>query len=154
LEGLSYQCLHDNETAKKYFQKAIVSISAPVQAIFYNDQQPDKILYQGLALNKLGKTDAANKIFEKLISFGQDHSNDHIKLDYFAVSLPDLLVFDGDLNKANVEHCNYLIGLGYLGLADYSKALECFEKVLALNVNHLGAIIHKKMANKNSIINL
>ncbi len=38
----------------RVFQKATQGLSEPVQAIYYNDQQPDKIFYQELAWKKLG----------------------------------------------------------------------------------------------------
>jgi len=52
-------CAHENlgkkEIAINYWTKASQGLSEPSAAIFYNDQQPDKIAYQGLALLKLGK---------------------------------------------------------------------------------------------------
>jgi hypothetical protein len=124
-----------------------------VQAIFYNDPQPDKIFYQGLAWMKLGETQKASGIFRKLIEFGEKHMSDHITIDYFAVSLPDLLVFDADLNLRNKNHCLYLMGLGYLGLGNSSveKAKAYFDEVLGMDINHQGAAIHKEM---NSLLAL
>jgi len=43
--------------------------------------------------------------------------NDVFKLDYFAVSLPDLLIWDDDLTKRNNENCQKLIRLGEMGLS-------------------------------------
>ena len=67
--------------------------------MFYNDQQPDKIFYQGLALIKLGKTTDAFSRFNKLKDYGEKHIFDKVKIDYFAVSLPDLQIWDDDLQK-------------------------------------------------------
>jgi tetratricopeptide (TPR) repeat protein len=144
-KGVAYAQLGEKELAEKYFSLASEGLPEPVQAIFYNDQQPDKILYQGLALNNLERSDEAEMIFKKLITFGKNHLNDDIKIDYFAVSLPDLMVFDGDLNIRNHIHCHYLIGLGYLGLNESEKANFHFELALKANINHQGAAIHKKM---------
>jgi hypothetical protein len=68
--------------------------------------------------------------------------NDETKIDYFAVSLPDLTIFDDDLNKRNRIHCLYIQGLAYLGLRKIANAKGCFEKVLELDASHQGAIIH------------
>jgi tetratricopeptide (TPR) repeat protein len=116
-----------------------------VQAIFYNDPQPDKIFYQGLAWLRLGEQDKAEAIFNRLIRFAAEHMNDEIKIDYFAVSLPDLLVFDQDLNRKNKIHCHYLTGLGLLGLGDELGAEAAFKKALAEDHNHQGAITHLNM---------
>lgn len=141
-KGIAYDKLNQVTEARHYFELATRGISQPVQAIFYNDPQPDKIFYQGLAWQQLGHTDTAEDIFRRLIDFGEQHLNDTITLDYFAVSLPDLLVFEVDLNLRNHIHCLYLKGLGSLGLGLDDGAL--FDQVLALNVNHQGAITHRK----------
>lgn len=144
-KGCAYEAMDMNEQAVEEFIAATRGNSEPVQAIFYNDPQPDKIFYQGLAWGKLHNEKKANEIFNKLISFGKQHLNDEIKIDYFAVSLPDLQVFDQDLNLRNVIHCNYMIGLGLLGLRTNDLAKCHFDKVLEENINHLGAITHLKM---------
>jgi tetratricopeptide (TPR) repeat protein len=145
LQGCVYEALGKEELATEKFISAIKGMSEPVQAIFYNDPQPDKIFYQGLAWLKLKNIKKANEIFNKLISFGKEHLDDKIKIDYFAVSLPDLLVFDQDLDLKNSIHCHYLMGLGFLGLGKIDKVQYHFQKVLDKNINHQGAIIHLKM---------
>ena len=43
--------------------------------------------------------DEAQAIFQKLVDYGQNHMDDDVKIDYFAISLPDFLVFDEDLDE-------------------------------------------------------
>lgn len=68
--------------------------------------------------------------------------NKKVKIDYFAVSLPDLLIWDDDLNRRNLINCHYLIGLGYLGLAKNKKAKKHLNIVLTFDTNHPGALIY------------
>jgi tetratricopeptide (TPR) repeat protein len=147
LKGLAYEQMGDEVAAEKYFLAATAGNSEPVQAIFYNDPQPDKIFYQGLAWLKLGNREKAGTIFQRLSDFGAAHLNDTVTIDYFAVSLPDLLVFDVDLDLRNRVHCLYLMALGELGLNKKSPTeIEGrFDEVLQLDSNHQGAIVHKKM---------
>jgi tetratricopeptide (TPR) repeat protein len=154
LKGCAYEGSGQLGKANEYFTLATEGMSAPGQAIYYNDQQPDKIFYQGLAWKKLGRFDKAEEIFNELITFGTSHLNDTIKIDYFAVSLPDLLVFDQDLDRRNKNHCLYLIGLGYLGLNNgkISEAIQHFDNVLLYDINHLGAQLHLKMAKKAVLV--
>jgi tetratricopeptide (TPR) repeat protein len=145
LKGCCYEGLGQAAQAEGYFRKTTQGLSEPAQAIYYNDQQPDKIFYQGLGWKKLGTPDQATAIFQRLIDFGAAHLDDKIRIDYFAVSLPDLLVFDQDLDLRNRIHCHYLMGLGHLGLGNAAQAEEHFQAVLASNANHLGAFFHRKM---------
>jgi tetratricopeptide (TPR) repeat protein len=145
LRGCCFEKMGMHSRAKQCFEEATKGISEPVQAIFYNDPQPDKIVYQGLAWLKLSKPEKANAIFARLVEFGKQHMNDDIRIDYFAVSLPDLLVFDQDLNLKNRIHCIYLQALGNLGLMRFDTAARLFDEVLELNASHQGAIIHRNM---------
>ena len=119
--GNAYSEMNESEKSRQYWGKASSGISEPVPAIFYNDQQPDTIFYQGLALIQLGRTDEAQARFNKLIDFGKKHLDDEFKLDYFAVSLPDLQIWDDDLTKRNHQNCLNLIALGELGLSKIQK---------------------------------
>lgn len=143
--GIAYQALGNQEKSEFYFRKASEGLSEPAPAIYYNDQQPDKIFYQGLAWEALGNPENARKRFNKLISYGEKHLFDQVKIDYFAVSLPDLLIWEDDFQKRNTIHCYYLMALGYLGLKKYDEAKTYFDKVLKMDINHQGAHIHRKM---------
>jgi tetratricopeptide (TPR) repeat protein len=141
-KGCAHEGLGQSVEAERYFKMATHGLSKPSQAFFYNDQQPDTIFYQGLAFIKLGRQKEANKCFFNLVEYAKAHQNDHIKLDYFAVSLPDLLIFDEDLDIRNTIHCYYLMGLGYIGLKQHHEAISFLKRVLELNSSHQGAIIH------------
>jgi len=143
--GCAYEALRETENAQQWFERAAIGLSEPTSAMYYNDQPPDMIFYQGLARLKLGRSEDAHAIFTKLVNYGEAHLNDEVKVDYFAVSLPDFMVFDADLNQRNRGHCHYMMGLGYLGLGDFPAAKEHLEAVLALDINHLGATLHLRL---------
>ncbi len=145
LIGLCYEFKENKAEANRYFEMATEGLEEPVQAIFYNDQQPDKLFYQGLAWQKLSQHLKKSVIFDKLINFGKKHENDEIKIDFFAVSLPDLLVFDVDLNQKNFIHCQYMKGLGYLGKGLIDIASQYFDNVLSMSKVHMGAMAHKNL---------
>lgn len=154
LIGLAFQMLGEHEMAKLYFNNASNGLSDPTAAIFYNDQQPDKIFYQGLAWLKLGNKDEAKSRFNRLIEYGMKHISDEVKLDYFAVSLPDLLIFDEDLTRRNQIHCFYLIGLGNLGLGQKDLAEKAFGNALEMDSYHWGAAIHKRLSESDYFNNI
>ncbi len=143
--GCAYEGLCNIEKANQYWQIASKGLNELSAAMYYNDQQPDKIFYQGLALLKSGNMDEAKERFMRLVKYGEAHLNDDVKIDYFAVSLPDLLIWDDDLNVRNQMHCQYLSGLGCLGLKQFQKAGEYFDTVLARDRYHTGAFVHKEL---------
>lgn len=50
--------------------------------MYYNDQPPEMIYYQGLAYRKLGDEEQAVQRFCKLVDYGKEHIGDEIKIDY------------------------------------------------------------------------
>ena len=106
--------------------------------MYYNDAKPDKIFYQGLALLKLGRDDEAHGRFYRLINYGKQHIFERQTMDYFAVSLPDLLIWDDSLDTKNEIHCKYMLALGYYGMGEKEKALKYLAEVEALDNNHQG----------------
>lgn len=151
--GCAYDGLNNEKLAKFNWNKASEGLSDPSPAIFYNDQQPDKIFYQGLAHQKLSNKKEADIRFKNLLEYGKTHMEDEVKLDYFAISLPDLLIWEEDLNERNKIHCHYLIGLGQYGLKNYDAAIASFEEVLKKDLFHLPAKIHLEMVkSENKII--
>ena len=145
--GFTYECLEELEKSKQYYLRASVGLDEPSSAMFYNDQPPEMIFYQGLALLKLDKSKEAEERFKRLIDYGKNHLDDDITIDYFAVSLPDFLIFDEDLNKKNKIHCHYIMALGYFGLKNREMASNEFAEVTRLDSNHQGTLIHLKMIN-------
>ena len=143
--GCAYEALGEKGNADAWFERAAIGLSEPASVLYYNDQPPEMIFYQGLAHLKLNRREEAHAIFARLVAFGKAHLDDEVKLDYFAVSLPDFLVFDVDLNRRNRQHCHSMMGLGYLGRGELTAADEQFDAVLGLDANHLGATLHRQL---------
>lgn len=140
--GRAQAALGEDEQACEAFGRAASGPSEPSSAMYYNDQPPDMIFYQGLARRELGRDAEARQIFAALADYGAAHLNDAVQMDYFAVSLPTFLVFDEDLVQRNQIHCHYMRALGLLGLGDNAAAQAEFAAVIALDANHQGAIVH------------
>lgn len=136
-KGCILEALGNLNDAYVCFEKAVLGDCKPTAAMYYNDQKPDKIYYQGLAFLKLGLDNKARSKFNSLIAYGEKHLFDKFTMDYFAVSLPDLQIWEEDMDKKNVLHCNYLMGLGHLGLGNRNEAERCFNEVKRLDQNFL-----------------
>ena len=60
-------------------------------------------------------------------------------MDYFAVSLPDLLIWEDSLDARNRIHCLYMLALGYRGLGDTVRSQRYLDELIAADINHQGA---------------
>jgi tetratricopeptide (TPR) repeat protein len=141
--GHAHRLRGEESTARVLFERASHGLAEPHSAQYYNDQPPEMIFYQGLALRALGREQEARLRFAKLVSYGQEHLDDDVAVDFFAVSLPEFLVFEADLAIKNELHCRFMLALGYLGLGDERLAEREFTDILRLDRSHLGAITHR-----------
>ena len=120
------------------YEEGTAGPTEPAAAMYYNDAKPDKIFYAALCYRKLGQEDKARGLFNKLINYGKQHIYEKVVMDYFAVSLPDLLIWEDSLDTKNLIHCKYMLALGYYGMGDKEKALRYLKEVEALDNNHQG----------------
>ena len=120
------------------YEEGTAGPTEPSAAMYYNDAKPDKIFYAALCYRKLGQEDKARGLFNKLINYGKQHIYEKVVMDYFAVSLPELLIWEDSLDTKNLIHCKYMLALGYYGMGDKEKALRYLKEVEALDNNHQG----------------
>ncbi len=144
--GYAYSMIEqpaENELGKKA-EAVLIAASegddTPQISFYYNDRPADAIFYQALASRTIGNEGQARRLLHRLRDYGESHLHDHIEIDFFAVSLPDFLVFEENLDQRNYVFCSYLIGLGCLGLGDYKTALHSMEVVSQLDKSHPGAL--------------
>ena len=138
LLGVAYDAMGQREKAVACWEEATKGPQEPAAAMYYNDAKPDKIFYQGMALRQLGREGEAHGRFYRLINYGKQHLFEKQVMDYFAVSLPDLLIWEDSLDTKNLIHCKYMLALGYYGMGDTEHALRYLKEVEALDNNHQG----------------
>ena len=70
-------------------------------------------------------------MFRALKEFGESKLTETARIDYFATSLPNLLVFEEDLQaRRDAEH-QLLIAMACAGLGDPAAGREALAKVMA-----------------------
>jgi tetratricopeptide (TPR) repeat protein len=143
--GVTRERLGERDQARRDFEQACEGMKAPSPAVYYNDQNPETIFYQAMACRKLGRETRARQRFETLVNFGKRHLQDHVVIDYFAVSLPEFMVFEDDLDLRNEINCRYLMALGFWGLGKRRSALQELRNTLRLDPSHLAAQLHLRM---------
>ncbi|KAB8290337.1 DUF5107 domain-containing protein [Bifidobacterium avesanii] len=137
--GVVARHLGDGKAAEAELRRATIGPDEVKGAMYYNDQPAEMILFQGLAHAALGERGAANARFYRLLDYGEQHLDDRVRIDYFAVSLPDFLIFDNDYTKMNRVHCLYLMGLANIGTGDRAAASRLLAEALALDPSHIQA---------------
>jgi tetratricopeptide (TPR) repeat protein len=96
-------------------------------------------LYSALALRKLGRTAEADGLLKGLLSYAEGLLAIEAKIDYFATSLPSMLLFEEDLAEKNRIVSQLLQAQAALGLGDTESATAILRQVLADDPNHAAA---------------
>ena len=73
------------------------------------------------AFRALGEEEEARKSFRSLAEFGEAHMHDKVGYDFFAVSMPELEVYQDDIQKRSDDYCRRLAELGHRGLRETEK---------------------------------
>ncbi len=89
--------------------------------------------YRGLSLRELGREDDALALFAGLKAFAMEKLGETARIDYFATSLPNLLVFDEDLQARRDAENQLLLALAFHGMGDTIGARAALEKVIVFS---------------------
>jgi hypothetical protein len=97
-----------------------------------------------VALERLGKTAAAKSLLTALLAYARKLAKAEAKIDYFATSLPTMLLFDADLQKSQQLTARFLEAQARLGLGQRKKAKTILKSILDEDPNHAPAsdLIH------------
>lgn len=127
--GVAVSQMGREDEARTYWRRA-ASDDTPITWLSY---------YRAKSLEALcHKSEAAN-LLQEMRDFAEQQMDADVKIDYFATSLPNLLLFEDDLQKRNQVDCLFLLALGELGLRNAERAMELLHQVLSLDCNHIAA---------------
>ena len=92
--------------------------------------------YSALSLTRLGRKAEAKKLFRALLSYARDLARQPAKIDYFATSLPTMLLFNDDLDARQGTTALFLEAQARLGLGEKVAARRLLRTVLKRDPNH------------------
>jgi tetratricopeptide (TPR) repeat protein len=92
--------------------------------------------YSALSLQKLGCPTQAKTLFRDLLACAQKLQKAPAKIDYFATSLPTMLLFDDDLQFRQATTAMFLQAQAQLGLDKKARAASLLKTVLRRDPNH------------------
>ena len=81
----------------------------------------------------------AQKLLRGLLGYAEKLAKTEAKIDYFATSLPTMLLFDDDLQARQETLARFLQAQAWLALGSVEKAAALLSEVLLRDPNHAGA---------------
>jgi predicted Zn-dependent protease len=135
--GAALQALGDRVNARKHWLAA---------ANFRGDFQEMSVrafsemtYYSALARQRLGQKAGAQKLLRELLAYALKLQKAEAKIDYFATSLPTMLLFEDDLEFRQQTTALFLQAQAYLGLGHVSRAKSLLAAELRRDPNHAPA---------------
>jgi tetratricopeptide (TPR) repeat protein len=102
--------------------------------------------YSALAWERLGQKARATKLLRELLAYALKLHKTEANIDYFATSLPTMLLFDDDLQFRQETTALFLQGQAHFGLGRKARAQALLTRVLRRDPNHpLAADLMKEM---------
>ncbi|MGC8539263.1 MAG: DUF5107 domain-containing protein [Phycisphaerae bacterium] len=104
--GQTYAALGQKAQARQWWRRAASSRGDFQQMAV--TQYSEMTLYTILALRELGKMQAAGKLIRAVTAYARELECAPAKIDYFATSLPTLLLFEADMPAQQKNSAQYL----------------------------------------------
>jgi tetratricopeptide (TPR) repeat protein len=95
--------------------------------------------YAALSLRSLGSNETAESLLRALLRRARAQAGREVKVEYFATSLPAMLLFNDDLQKRNRIEALFLEAQARLGLGETAESRALLDEILRLDQNHPGA---------------
>jgi tetratricopeptide (TPR) repeat protein len=92
--------------------------------------------YSALALQKLGRKPEADKLLRRLLRHARQLAETPAKIDYFATSLPTMLLFDDNLTARQHTTALFLEAQARHGLGQTAAARRLLRRVLQRDPSH------------------
>ncbi len=92
--------------------------------------------YAALAWQQLGRKAKARKLLGDLLAYAEQLERAEAKIDYFATSLPTMLLFEDDLQFRQATAARFLQAQARLGLGQRARARRLLKGVLQRDPHH------------------
>jgi tetratricopeptide (TPR) repeat protein len=99
----------------------------------------DMTFWTAMAQERLGRNEEARQIYEQIYEYSKQLEAQTPKIDYFATSLPTMLLFDEDLEARNKREARFLRAQAAFGMKHFEEAEALLKQVLQLDRNHMAA---------------
>ena len=107
--------------------------------------------FRAMSLEALGRGTEATTLLKNMRAHAEQQMGKESKIDYFATSLPNLLLFEDDLQSRNQSEHALVLALAELGLRNITRAKELLHQVLSLDCNHIAAQLELDVLTRTSL---
>jgi tetratricopeptide (TPR) repeat protein len=135
--GVAHEADQDNAQATLHWERAAKPRGDFQQMRVHSVS--DTTYWSGQALVGLGRKDEAKKVFQEIFDYSVGLERQTPKIDYFATSLPAMLLFEDNLVLRQEISAKFLRAQALLGLGRLAEATALLEELLELDANHSGA---------------
>ncbi|HVS53112.1 MAG TPA: DUF5107 domain-containing protein [Opitutaceae bacterium] len=135
--GCAHAALGDKTAARSAWRQAAGAIGdfQEMRVTAFSEQT----YFAARALEKLGRRAAARALWRKMLAYARGLARQPATIDYFATSLPTMILFEDDLRARQATHAQFLQALAQLGLGEMKAAREKLRGVLRRDPSHAGA---------------
>ncbi len=95
--------------------------------------------WSAMALQQLGETKEADELLRSIHAYSIELEATTPKIDYFATSLPSMLLFEEDLARRNTIEARFLRAQALAGMKKTAESAQLLNNVLSEDRNHSGA---------------
>ncbi|MEO6815795.1 MAG: DUF5107 domain-containing protein [Edaphobacter sp.] len=99
----------------------------------------DMTYWSAQALVRLGRSEEGRRIFQEVYDYSQEMDRHTPKIDYFATSLPAMLLFEEDLTLRQKVSTKFMRAQALLGLGHLTEGVALLNEVVEIDANHSGA---------------
>ncbi len=126
--GQAHAALGHVAEAKKWWRRAALS-RGDFQNMAVTEYSP-MTYYSILAMRQLGQLRAADKLLRAVLAYARELQHRPAKIDYFATSLPTLLLFDADLQSQQTHVALFLQAQMYAVGGKMKQAAALLKRIL------------------------
>jgi tetratricopeptide (TPR) repeat protein len=92
--------------------------------------------FSARSMERVGRRKEAANLLRELLAYAKDLAKTEAKIDYFATSLPTMLLFDDDLQARQKTTALFLEAQARFGLGERAEARKLIATVLRRDPNH------------------
>jgi tetratricopeptide (TPR) repeat protein len=148
--GVALDAVGDQEAAQRAF------FEAAHQRGDFQQMRVESIsemtYWSALALRRLKQDDDAEELLQCMYAYAEELAASPARIDFFATSLPTMLLFEEDIQAAQNRKALLLKAQALLGLGRRAEAQDCVRALLLEDNHHMHAaeLLHASEADKAS----